>query len=106
MKRIAIKDSTETQLMNMVNMAGKRAITVEGYFRDKPINILVDTGCDIVCVSSQLMPRNEWKKVHKKLIVCGFNGNPVQCSAKVDLDWKMGDIKSGWKNAWVLPDMI
>jgi len=38
--------------------------------------------------------------------VCGFNGNPVQCSAKVDLDWKMGDIKSGWKNAWVLPDMI
>jgi len=59
MKRIAIKDSTETQLMNMVNMAGKQAITVEGYFRDKSINILVDTGCDIVCVSSQLMPRNE-----------------------------------------------
>jgi hypothetical protein len=54
----------------------------------------VDTGCDIMCISSRIALRNEWKKVHGDLKVRGFNGELVKCPAKMDLEWEMGDISS------------
>jgi hypothetical protein len=79
-------------------------ISVKGTFCGKPVNILVDTGCDIVCVLSCIAPRKEWKKVHN-LSICGFNSGIVNCPVKADIDWNMGGITTAWKNVWVLPVM-
>jgi hypothetical protein len=54
-----LEDGTEKSLADILSAAGDRAITVKGTFRGKVINILVDTGCDIVCVSSRIAPRKE-----------------------------------------------
>ena len=91
-------------LPQVLSAAGERAITVKGTFQGKTINILVETGCDIVCISSRIAPRISWKKVHG-LKVRGFNGGIVNCPAKCDIEWSMGDIATQWKNAWVLPTM-
>jgi hypothetical protein len=98
-----LENGTETKLVDVLS-AGARAITVKGTFRGKKVNILVDTGCDIVCISSRIAPRSEWKKMHD-LQVRGFNGGLVRCPAKIDVEWEMGQIRTGWKDAWVLPCM-
>jgi hypothetical protein len=66
-----MENSTKREFADLFS-AGARAITVKGVFRGKSVNILVNTGCDIVCVSSRIAPRNEWKKMHG-LQVHGFN---------------------------------
>jgi hypothetical protein len=38
--------------------------------------------------------------------VRGFNGGIINCSAKTNIEWKMGDISSTWKNTWVLLAMV
>lgn len=100
-----MEDGTQQGLAEILGTAGARAVTVKGTFHGRPINILVDTGCDIVCVSSRIAPRSKWKKVHGDLRVQGFNGGIVKCPVKADINWKMGNISSTWKNAWVLPAM-
>jgi hypothetical protein len=59
-----MEDRSHKKLQEVLSTAGARAATVKGTFRGKPINILLDTGSDIVCVLSHIAPRNEWKKVH------------------------------------------
>jgi Zinc knuckle len=99
-----LEDGSEHDLKDILSVIGNHAISVKSTFHGKPINILVDTGCDIVCVSSCIALCNEWKKVHD-LKVHGFNGRIVNYLAKTNIEWKMGDISSTWKNAWVLPAM-
>jgi Reverse transcriptase (RNA-dependent DNA polymerase)/RNase H-like domain found in reverse transcriptase/Aspartyl protease len=96
-----LEDGTE----QILSMARNQAISVQGMFQEKVVTILVDTGCNIMCISSHIASRNEWKKVHGDLKVRGFNGGLVKCPAKMDLEWEMGDISSSWKDAWVLPAM-
>jgi hypothetical protein len=50
-----LEDGSLHTLKDIFSTAGARAITVKGKFRGKPINILFDTGSDIVCVSSHAM---------------------------------------------------
>jgi hypothetical protein len=49
---------------------------IKNTFREKEVNILVDTGCDIIYVSSRFAPRSEWKKMHD-FQVREFNGELV-----------------------------
>jgi hypothetical protein len=60
----------------------------------------MDTGCNIVCISSRIASRSKWKKMHG-FQVRGFNGGLVQCPAKID-KWEIGQIKTDWKDAWIL----
>jgi hypothetical protein len=53
-----LENGTETKLVDVLS-AGARAITVKSIFWGKKVNILVDTGCDIVCISSRIAPRSE-----------------------------------------------
>jgi hypothetical protein len=99
-----MEDRSQHDLKHILNAAGSRAISIKSTFCGKPVNILVDTGCDIVCVSSRIAPRKEWKKVHN-LRVCRFNGEIVNYPAKADIDWNIGGITTAWKNTWVLPAM-
>jgi hypothetical protein len=93
-----MEDGSHIKLQDVLSTVGARAATIKGNFCKKPINILLDTGSDIVCVSSRIAPRSEWKKMHG-LRVRGFNGGIVNCPAKADIAWIMGGIKSEWKNA-------
>ena len=79
-----MEDGSQHTLKEVLSTAGSRAITAKGTFRGKPINILFDTGSDIVYVSSRIAPRSEWKKVHG-LKVRGFNRGIVNCPAKADI---------------------
>jgi Retroviral aspartyl protease len=99
-----IENGSEHDLKDILSVTGNYTISVKSTFHDKPVNILVDIGCDIVCVSSHITPHNEWKKMHD-LKIRGFNRRIIKCPAKVDIEWKMGDISSTWKNMWVLPAM-
>jgi hypothetical protein len=99
-----MEDRSQHNLKQILRAAGSRAISVKGTFCGKPVNILVNMGYDIVCVSSRIAPRKEWKKVHN-LKVHRFNGGIVNCPVKTDIDWNMGGITTAWKNAWVLPTM-
>jgi hypothetical protein len=99
-----LKDRLVHGLQNILSVAENRAITVKRTFCGKPINILVDTGCDIICISCRIALRSEWKKVHN-LQVHGFNKDIINCLAKVDIDWKMDGISVTWKDTWVLPTM-
>jgi hypothetical protein len=80
-----MKDDMSRNLQDIFSVAGYRATTVKRTFYGKPVNILVDTGCDIVCVLSRITLRSEWKKV-TNLKVRGFNGGIVNCLAKTDID--------------------
>jgi hypothetical protein len=53
-----LENGIETKLVDVLS-TGARAITAKGTFRGKKVNILVDTGCDIVCVSLRIAPRSE-----------------------------------------------
>jgi Retroviral aspartyl protease len=99
-----LEDGSEYDLKDILSVTRNHTSSVKDTFHGKPINILVNTGCDIVCVSSHITPHNEWKKVHD-LKVHGFNGGIINCPAKADIEWKMGNISSTWKNVWVLPAM-
>jgi hypothetical protein len=88
-----MEDGSHMKLQDVLSTAGARAATVKGNFCGKPINILLDTDSDIVCVSSRIAPRSEWKKMHG-LHVRGFNGGIVNCPTKADIAWTMGGIKS------------
>jgi hypothetical protein len=92
-----MEDGSQHNLKHILSAAGSRVISIKGTFRGKPVNILVDTGCDIVCVSSRMALKKEWKKVHN-LKVRRFNGGIVNCPAKADIDWNMGGITTAWKN--------
>jgi hypothetical protein len=84
-----LEDRSEHDLKDILSVTGNRASSIKSTFHDKPINILVNTGCDIVCVSSRIALCNEWKKVHD-LKVRGFNRGIINCPAKADIEWKMG----------------
>jgi hypothetical protein len=99
-----IENGSEHNLKNILSVAGNHAISIKSTFHDKPVNILVDTRCDIVCVSSHIALYNKWKKVHD-LKVHGFNREIIKCPTKTNIEWKMNNISSTWKNAWVLPAM-
>jgi hypothetical protein len=99
-----LEDGSEHDLKDILSVTENHASSIKNTFRGKPINILVNTECDIVCVSSRIALHNEWKKMHD-LKVCSFNGGIVNCPTKADIEWKMGDISSTWKNMWVLPAM-
>jgi hypothetical protein len=58
-----IKDGTLHNLQDIFGVADYRAITVKGIFCGKPVNILVDMDCDIMCVLSHITLRSEWKKM-------------------------------------------
>jgi hypothetical protein len=56
-----MEDGTQRKIGDLQSVAGARAITVKDTYKGKPINILVDTGCDIVCVTTRLIPPEERK---------------------------------------------
>jgi len=87
-----MEDGSQKKIANLRSVAGARAITVKGTFRKKQVNILVDTGCNIVCISSRLVLRSEWK-MRRDLKVRGFNGRIVPCPGKAAITWKMRQIK-------------
>jgi hypothetical protein len=49
-----LKDGSVHGLQDILSIVENRAITVKRMFRGKPINILVDTGCDIIYISSRI----------------------------------------------------
>jgi hypothetical protein len=54
-----MEDGSKHDLKHILNTAGNRAISIKGTFCGKPVNIFVDTGCDIVCVSSRITLKKE-----------------------------------------------
>jgi Retroviral aspartyl protease len=99
-----LKKGEEVTLDALIGVVGSRACTFKDKYNNKNINILVDIGCDITCVASRIVPRNEWYKVHN-LQVQGFNEGLVKCLTKTDITWEMGEIKTGSKTAWILPTL-
>jgi hypothetical protein len=86
-----LEDKSVHELQDILSIAENRAITVKKTFYGKLINILVNIGCDIVCISSHITPQSKWKKVYN-LQVHGFNGDIINYPVKIDIDWKMGGI--------------
>jgi hypothetical protein len=54
-----MEDGSQHDLKHILNAVGSRVISVKGTFYSKSVNILVDTGCDIVCISSRITPRKK-----------------------------------------------
>jgi hypothetical protein len=54
-----MEDGLEHNLKDILNVTGNHAISVKDTFHGKPINILIDIGCDIVCVSSRIALYNK-----------------------------------------------
>jgi hypothetical protein len=99
-----MKNGSKQDLKDILSVMENRVISIKSTFHNKLINILIDTKCDIIYVSSRITLHNEWKKVHN-LKMHGFNREIIKCLTKANIKWKMDDISSIWKNAWILPTM-
>jgi hypothetical protein len=86
-----MENGSKHDLKDILSVTENHAISIKSTFHSKPINILINTRCDIVCVSSHIASHN--KKVHD-LKVHSFNGGIVKCSTKTDIEWKMSNIFS------------
>jgi hypothetical protein len=54
-----LKDESVHGLQDILSVVENTVITVKETFHGKPINILIDTGCDIVCISSCIASQSE-----------------------------------------------
>jgi hypothetical protein len=59
-----LKKGEEVTLDALTGVVSSRACIFKSKYNNKNINILVDTRCDITCVASRIVSRNEWYKVH------------------------------------------
>jgi hypothetical protein len=54
-----MENGSEYDLKDILSVTGNHAISVKDTFHGKPINILVDIECDIICMSSCITLHNE-----------------------------------------------